>query len=398
MIMYFLLLFQFESTIKSCGASELEETRVNHILEAIPQKLQRKFKELCNVLLDEVKMEYRESGKQCAVSYIIKRPANRKSWDSGLMNKSVSGLRAVTPVEWHENYDQTRLRLEKILCIGHPLLCQTLDLWTQYSSTRIIEIPKIRAQKESFRIFSFRSSVMVYGEKCRTKLWNDWFESILKNCSDVFLKKRKGIRLSIQQYALKSLQTLITVQILSIINSSIEDYISLFNLTPMSYNPSIKDMPADKKPPRFSIFLNFVKKTKSIELDPPLADIEEAITECVNLLVNMLQFIPNFEKIIQTAFDAKFPVSPGYEYDKKEKAVPVILLGDCEQAKVSVETSKITSAIGFLKEYTASCFEKAEEYLKRYDKYRHLFSSELNKEITAYLSEEHTFEEYAEVN
>jgi dynein heavy chain len=252
--------------------------------------------------LDEARTEYRASGKHSAVSYILKRPADKKGWEIESKNKSGGyGDRVITPLEEHENFVQSKSKLERILYIGHPLLCRVLELWSTYSSTRAIDIPKIRSQKDAFRIFSFRSSIMVHAEKSRAKLWNDWFESILKACTDSFLKKRKkGTRMIL----LKSLQTLIKLEVIAITNGSLDDYLTLFSLNPMPYSSSIRDIPNHKKPPRFSISLNFDKKSKIIELDPPQEEIEEAIIECGTLLVSTLSTIPNFEIIIQLALES----------------------------------------------------------------------------------------------
>jgi dynein heavy chain len=274
------------------------------------------FREACNILLDEARNEFRAIGKHSAVSYILKRPTDKNESKT----KNSDGDRAITPFE---DYLQIKTKLERILHIGHPLLCQVLELWSSYSSTRAIDIPKIRSQKEAFRIFSFRSSIMVHAEKSRAKLWNDWFESILKACTDSFLKKRKK---ATQMILLKSLQTLIKLEIISITNGSLDDYFTLFSLNPMPYNSTIRDIPNHKKPPRFSISLNFDKKSEIIELDPPREEIEEAIIECGTLLVSTLSTIPNFERIIQKALESMPTVIAGYENEKKDYVPPGICL------------------------------------------------------------------------
>jgi dynein heavy chain, axonemal len=346
-------------------------------------------------LLEEIRAEFRESGKECAVKFILKRPANKGALNEPFV-QSDTHLEPATS-EWHETFVQNRLKIERLLYIGHPLMCEILELWTRFHSTRIIDIEKIKSQKDPYRIFSFKSFVMVHAEKCRTKLWNDWLESILKLCTDTFLRKKRGPRNTAQAFLLKSLQTLLKVQVLSIMNSSLEDYFSLFTMKPLTLEAYGETVANENKPPHFSTLLNFVEKTKVIEFDPPLAEIEEALTECVSLLVSTLSYVPNFEKTMNHAV-LQLPVPlPGSELDRKEFEPPIILLTDTEQCRITVESAKIEALTKYLRNYASSCFEMATEYLERYQKYKNLFSSEVSKEVATFLAEEHTFDEYAAV-
>lgn len=428
----------FESLIKKCSVSSLQQEWVVNILSAIPKKLLRVYPKEVEILMEEVKGEFRESGRDCAVSHVLKRPqkSQREVW-----NDKVQRQESAAYFEQRlEDYSINRGKLEKLLFIGHPLMRQVLELWTHFHSTRIIDIAKIKAQKESYRIFSFRSSIMVQAEKCRSKLWNEWLEAVLKTCTDVLLKKQRGRKITVNPGALKSLETLISIQVVSLTNASLDEYYSLFTVDPLPYHLLYSDdgyllalskisetkditktqvdtasmidtldnsqakistsnnkapQTKDKNPPRFSIVLNYIKKQKSIEFDPPLADIEEAVIECLSLIVSTLSTLPDFEKIISKELNALTVHLLGSDMDRKDIEVPMILLTDSEQIKMHAETLKIATMTAHLKKYSGKCFEMATDFLQRYQKYIHLFSSGVKEEIVTFLADEHTFEEHA---
>ena len=188
----------------------------------------------------------------------------------------------------------------------------------------------------------------------------------------------------------KSLQTMVKTQALSIIHNSLDDFFSLFQAKPQSVDLS-HYAPPSAKPPRFSVMLNFVKKSQVIEFDPPLSDIEEALAECLTFFVSTMDSIPHFEKTLVLALKEESSGFNPFENSKENS----ILINEMEHCSVTVEQKRVQEITDYLKKYAVDCFALASEYLQRYNKYIDLFSSQLSKDISQFLEEEHTFEEYA---
>ena len=67
----------FDATIKLNSDSQLSVDWVKNITSSIPNPLVDNHPEILQALLDEVKSEYSESGKQSAVKHILKKPRHR---------------------------------------------------------------------------------------------------------------------------------------------------------------------------------------------------------------------------------------------------------------------------------------------------------------------------------
>ena len=163
----------FENTIRAYSDTEIEDIWVANIMATVPGHLQGNFPDIVSATLEEVKMEFRESGKTCAVKHILRKPIKSKQELQEL--KSI--VKSYTPPlvsPWRDSFLQSKAKIERSLFICHPLFVEILEIWTHYDSTRIVDKQKITTQREAYRIFTFRSLIMVQAEKTRSKLWNGY--------------------------------------------------------------------------------------------------------------------------------------------------------------------------------------------------------------------------------
>jgi dynein heavy chain len=148
---------------------------LNNILNAVPVPLRLTFPELTEKLLNEIKEEYLESGKQSSgnleyktVDFILKKPKRIINDEPKKYNVTRDG----TLSAWHEEFLKNREYIEKNLHIGNPILCELIELWQNYRSGTLIDISVIKNNSESYRVSSFRSLILLQNEKCRNFLWN----------------------------------------------------------------------------------------------------------------------------------------------------------------------------------------------------------------------------------
>ncbi|KAI8910835.1 dynein heavy chain and region D6 of dynein motor-domain-containing protein, partial [Gorgonomyces haynaldii] len=378
----------FEANIRASAGSDLDSRMIERISRSIPEKLRLNFGELMVELFEEIRVQYRESGKQSAIRQILLKPKSEQE-------EAPFARSYIQPVmsPWRESYVQNRTRIEKSLYISHPLLLEVLEIWSHFSTARIADVEKIKAQKDPYRIFSYRSLIMVQAEKSRVTFWNGWFERVWKLCNDRLFKKKLKANEVPPPGLLKSLQRLVENQVLHVIHHSMEDYFALFEAQPVMIDFTQEDfVPPKNKPPRFAVPLNFIKKSQVIEFEPPLADIEEALTECFGFFATTLDSIPNFEKSIHDIFENERKGNTMVSPPKKED--PPLLINELETRTVAIEDGRVQVVNEYLKRYVTDCFALASEYLQKYNRYIELFSAETNRQVTKFLEEEHSFEEY----
>jgi dynein heavy chain len=71
----------FDTAIKSHVDSRISHEWIDNITQSIPHGLTDGHPEILHALLEEVKVEYTESGKQSAVKHILKRPPMNRTND-----------------------------------------------------------------------------------------------------------------------------------------------------------------------------------------------------------------------------------------------------------------------------------------------------------------------------
>ena len=74
------------------------------------------------------------------------------------------------PSGWEVSFHENKLKIERNLFVGHPVMLQILKLWHDFKDTRFINVQEIRQQREAFRIGGFRSMLLVQSEKCKDRL------------------------------------------------------------------------------------------------------------------------------------------------------------------------------------------------------------------------------------
>jgi hypothetical protein len=152
----------FESSIRNATNSDLEESCIQNICNCIPEALRMKHHTLAISLMNEIEQEFRECNKYSAVQSILKKPNHRASFCPKTAVQST----------WNEQFNSARLKIGRAVFLVNPILRHVQQLWFHYKNTRILEVSKIFAQSEPFRIFSYRNMIMIQCEKTKTLLWN----------------------------------------------------------------------------------------------------------------------------------------------------------------------------------------------------------------------------------
>ncbi|KAI8621842.1 dynein heavy chain and region D6 of dynein motor-domain-containing protein [Chytriomyces sp. MP71] len=409
----------FNNNIKSQSFSEIEAPTLRRILDSIPPNLRNHHMDLLTELETEVQKEYCESGKISAVNYILRKPVGRQM----SMRKDHLPFpqdKCPFPAGWKRPYNDAKMKLEKNLFIGHPCMLRVMDMWIEFQTLRFTNVNEIHAQKESFRIGGFRSLMLVQSEKCREALLKVWYANVLRIFAEYFIrpKGKSSVRDHPPDAYFKSASALIYNEILSVIIGSIEAYTSLFNYYPIE--APVEADPTQVQPlqissthshaPRF--YVRLCLENAKIEYDPVLADIGEAVIDCLDFCYKTVESVPKIDAIIYGpgAVEAFFsgnaaPAPPAPETSKETTAdVPTLNEGiaACISAvrhdayvKISPEPVIVKRALTQLRTYSNECFKVVHDFVvNRYKHYEFLYTGQALAEIIVFFAQERSFDEY----
>ncbi|KAJ3284862.1 Dynein heavy chain 7, axonemal, partial [Borealophlyctis nickersoniae] len=379
----------FDSTIKSHAVSDLSPEWLENIMMSIPARLVKSYGGMAGELLEEIRKEYSTQISFRSDSELPPTPKDKCPF----------------PSPWRESFLETRTKIDRILFIGHPAMLRILDLWSQHHKVRFVDVDEIRNQREPFRISGFRSILLVHSEKCRDRLLNGWYTTVLRIFADYFLKPNRRGQMPTRppDSYFRCASTLIYNEVLSIISKSLRDYLSLFSypIEPPPPRPepdATGRIPAphiDIRPhaPRFVVRL-WLNATTGVEFDPSLPEIEESIIEGLTYVVKTIESVPRIDNIVYGPVGKTLLASAPTTENGGTNLLRTAGVAECEQLRIALEDKLYTKAEETLKSYAAQCFEVVKGFLHNYDRYQSLYSQDMEAEIEKFFAEEHSFEEY----
>ncbi|TPX60170.1 hypothetical protein SpCBS45565_g07578 [Spizellomyces sp. 'palustris'] len=385
----------FDQTIRSHTDSDLSRDWVINILQSIPGALVDVYPDLTADLLEEARMEYSESGKQSAVDYILRRGG---SGSKERESTSVDVLpfpqdKCPFPSPWRHSFLENRAKLEKNLHITHFLMVRMLALWLQFDKLRFVDLDEIQGQREAFRISGFRSLVLVDAEKCRERLLNGWYMTILRDFTDLFHKndRRKPPPARPPDSFFRSAETMVYKQVHSIIAKSLNDFRSLF--TYPIYQDSAADSishPLRPCAPRFMVRL-WLNSENAIEFDPPLSEITEALIEGLGYVVKTVESMPKIANVIFGPSGDLILANPA---TTGSEVLRMLAVDGSDEMRITLEDGAVGRAEKELEKYAAECFEVIKNFVKKYYIYADMYTHKVDEAVEEFFMEEHTFEEY----
>ncbi|KAJ3210279.1 Dynein heavy chain 7, axonemal [Dinochytrium kinnereticum] len=396
----------FDQTIKSQSFSEMDDASIRRIYRHIEISLRKNHPLLVEKLLKEVQTEFIESGKTAAVQYILRKPESLRELERPRKDYlPFPQDKCPFPAGWLPQFLDTRSKIERTLYISHPVMMKALDIWCDFKELRFVSKYEIQAQKEPFRIGGFRSMLLVQSEKCRDKLLKGWFTTIARLFTEFFSRTKRNGSSAVSRPSdsyFRCASTLIYNEMLSIITSSVHDYISLFNyypiLPPEDEIPGVMIVDMHPHAPRFIVRLCL--ENGKLEFDPILSDIGEAIVECLDFCVKTIESLPRVESVIYSpgaeVLLAPPAMTPAAIAAQQEAISACLSTTNAESTmKIVCEPLVVRNALNHLQRYSKECFKVVDEYvMERYKPYEHIYSGQVYDLIEKFFTEDRTFEEY----
>jgi hypothetical protein len=204
------------------------------------------------------------------------------------------------------------------------------------------------------------------------------------------IRKKRDNEARPSEMFFNAVASLLYNQLLSIISESKQEYMSLFR----GYNSNVQKI-GNPRMPRFLMRISCGKSTV-IDYDPPVSELYEVIETGLGFVLHTINSLPRPESILYGPLCDQLFMADIPKDSNKELQVSFASTGGSE-IKVIFETQEMNVANQKLKNVVSVCFDKVQLHLKKYDQYLNLFSKEIEDEVVAFIEQEHSFEEYAEV-
>jgi hypothetical protein len=192
--------------------------------------------------------------------------------------------------------------------------------------------------------------------------------------------------------------------VLSIITKSVTTYTSLFSYypikTPEEYEIVGTAVDINPHAPRFIVRLCL--ENAKVEFDPILADIGEAVVDCLDFCVKTVESLPRVDAVIYHP-DADIlldpPVVTELQNQLDDISALISSIGADSSVRISPEPMVVRNALDTLRKYTAECFRVVHDFvINRYKKHEFMYSNRVVADIEQFFKEDHTFEEYTLVS
>ncbi|KAJ3084466.1 Dynein heavy chain 7, axonemal [Rhizoclosmatium hyalinum] len=399
----------FNENIQSQSFAEIEPSTLKTILNSIPNELRANHMQLLGELETEVQKEFCESGKISAVNYILRKPLGKQD----RIRKDHLPFpqdKCPFPAGWQKPFNEAKYKLERSLFVSHPCMMRVMEIWSTFQNVRFTNTNEIQSQKEPFRIGGFRSLMLVQSEKCREALLKGWFIQVLRVFAEYFIrpnKRRAVVNERPPEAFFRSSAALIYNEILSVTIASIHAYTSLFNYYPIEppveteHGQLVQLHESRLHAPRF--YVRLCLENEQIEYDPVLADIGEAVIDCLDFCYKTVESVPRIDAVIYGVGAAEAFLPPGSAAATPAGAAnQADAIASCisnvrhdQYVKIAPEPAIVKKALAQLRSYTNECFKVVHEFVEsRYKQYEPLYTGQAMNEIVAFFTEEHEFHEY----
>lgn len=186
--------------------------------------------------------------------------------------------------------------------------------------------------------------------------------------------------------------SVLTLQILSLVIASLEDYVKLFGT---------KTSETEFSDPKISfvvkLWLGTLNGENVIQFDPPLEDIGECLLEGLTFITKTIEILP---KMSDAVFYAKQSLNPELLVGVSSKSLESIInygTGD-NDLHIKVERKLIQDSMETITKIVEKALAELHKFIEGYQIYKEILSNKIEEVIQQYNNENHPFEDYAEVN
>ncbi|XP_059164025.1 dynein axonemal heavy chain 7-like isoform X1 [Physella acuta] len=344
----------------------MEDSWLEHVLNLVSDDLKEGHAETIESLSDEMKEDYLLSVKKAIVDFVLKDPRQQDDDKDEKLPPHREEM-AVKPKPWNKSFLAALEYTSEHLHNTNPCMMQVLDLWHfSFGKLRFIDIEEFHSREESMELGIFQNLCMRHIEAAKEKLLKKWFIEV----QGIFYQgnKRKQVPTSQEQEKLESFfncaATLMSQNLQNLTLDSIDDYTNLLVQPPTSVRAYEHS----------GFILRLILEETEIKCEPTFSDFQVVLVNVFDVIIKASRDIPRIETKLYSEWSGN-----------KAKAFlrPVVLDEILDVHKAKVNELIIQESV------------RPTEHTKHYEKYAQLISRQADEDVTKFIEEQHSFDDYA---
>ncbi|XP_037628190.1 dynein heavy chain 12, axonemal [Sebastes umbrosus] len=320
--------------------------RVSPKLKEGPEK-NKLLQELCK----EVSDDFHNVIVKHTVDTILKNPQTEEPVSD---KQTAAQLKIVDFSQpWHDRFIRSRKMMKSNLHILHPVMQTVLDIgYMTFSPLVLVDLSGCRASGP-VDCTSLQNRMAVECKRTEDRIMNTWFPKVINLLTSK--ETLKGVKEEKLESFYDCASTLISNQLKSLLQTSVEEFVNLFD-------PSYRH-----RLPLFRMALTF--DDEKIEIYPTLQDMEAALFEILNAITNTLQKVQTVQSWLAQGISSFVDV----------KVADHILAWAQVAVKAAVRKN----------------LEDPDKHFQSYvDNYDWLVNGTAQARVQKFMKEEHSFDEY----
>ncbi|XP_068561369.1 dynein axonemal heavy chain 12 [Cebidichthys violaceus] len=324
-------------------------------LDSIVARVSPKLKEGpdTNTLLQELRKEVSDNFHDVIVKHTVERTL--KDPEGPVSDKQTDAQPKILDFNQssHESFIRSRKMMKTNLHILHPVMQTVLDIgYMTFSPLVLVDLSGFSASGP-VDCKSLRNKMAVECKRTEDRVMNTWFPKVVHLLTSK--ETLKGVKEEKLESFFDCASTLISIQLKSLLQTSVEEFVNLFD-------PSNRH-----RLPLFRLALTF--DDEKMEIYPTLQDLEAAVFEILNAITNTLQKV----QTIQSWLAQDVPSFVG------AKMADHVLAW----ARVTVKTAVCKN------------LEEPDKHFQSYvENYDWLVDGTAQARVEKFMEEEHSFDEY----
>ncbi|XP_067448608.1 dynein axonemal heavy chain 12 [Thunnus thynnus] len=345
--------------LKQCVESRpftpIQQQWLDSIVTRVPAKLKESPE--TNKLLQELCMEVSENFRSVIVKHtvdtVLRNPQNEGTTSEKQTATQPKVLDFSQP--WHDTFIRSRKMIKTNLHILHPVMQTVLDIgYMTFSPLVLVDLSACRASGP-MDCKSLQNKMAVECKRTEERIMNTWLPKVIHLLTSK--ETLKGVKEEKLDSFYDCASTLISNQLKSLLQTSVEEFVSLFE--PSNHH----------RLPLFRMALTF--DDEKMEIYPTLQDLEAAVFEILNAITNALQKVQTVQSWLTQATSSFVDA----------KVADHILAW----AQITVKTAVHKN------------LEEPDKHFQSYvDNYDWLVNGTAQARLEKFMEEEHSFDEYTE--
>uniref|UniRef100_A0A3B4UUS5 Dynein axonemal heavy chain 12 n=1 Tax=Seriola dumerili TaxID=41447 RepID=A0A3B4UUS5_SERDU len=339
--------------LESRPFTPIQQQWLDSIVSRVPPKL--KDSPETNKLLQELCVEVSNDFRNVIVKHTVDTVLRNPQIEGSISEKQTATQTKILDFSqpWHDCFIRSRKMIKTNLHILHPVMKTVLDIGHMtFSPLILVDVSRCRASGP-VDCKSLQNKMAVMCKRTEDRIMNTWFPKVIHLLTSK--ETLKGVKEEKLDSFYDCASTLISNQLKSLLQKSVEEFVSLF------------DPSHHHRLPLFRMALTF--DDEKMEIYPTLQDLEAAVFEILNAITNTLQKVQTVQSWLTQATSS---------------------FVDAKVADHILAWAQAT-----LKAAVRKNLEEPDKHFQSYvDNYDWLVNGSAQTRVEMFMREEHSFDEY----